>query len=52
MLDFAVKANIKYFTGSTEGLAEMFQEEGWTLWKTYGGQSSWIGYMESIREAQ
>ncbi len=51
MLAFAMKVNRLYFTGNTKDLSSVFEEEGWTLWKTYGTSTGWIGYLESIKEA-
>lgn len=51
MLDFALQVNLKYFTGDTSDISFYFDQKGWKLWKTYGAQSFWIGYLESIKEA-
>lgn len=52
MIDFALQANIDYFTGQLDKLPSLYQEEGWQLWQTYGSQTFWIDYLNAIKEAQ
>ena len=47
MIEFAVQLNMDYFAGTVD--REKYQNDpAWKLWKSYGGDSFWLPYMETM----
>ena len=48
MEEFAVQINAAYFSGNHEKIRSLMNENGRTLWETYGSDSFWSLYIRNI----